>query len=189
MISAILEPGFDLMGLGGLALMMLACISAASLIVLTIRKAAPAPSKLPVTAHWVDELSTERYQPMLRLLDRDDFRVLREQGGYDGQMISRLRRQRCQIFAGYLGSLQDDFGQVCFALKLLMVHAGEDRPDLATVLIRSRIRFAWAMTVVKVRLTLFRCGIGSVDAAKLLRNLGHLQGELRSLVPSVALSA
>jgi len=169
--------------------MMLACIFSASVIVLTIRRAAPLSTKLPVTATWVEELSTDRYRPMLRLLDGEDFRVLCAQPGYKPEMIARLRRQRCQIFRGYLRSLQDDFGHVCVALKLLMVHAKEDRPDLASVLIRSRFQFALGMVLVQIRLAFYWCGVGTVDAANLLRTFDHLQFELRSLIPSVALGA
>jgi len=172
------------MGLGGL---FLACTLGALLIVLTLRKAAP-PEKLRVTTDWIDELSTERYRPMLRILDSDEFRVLRSQPG-DREAISRLRRQRCQIFGNYLRSLQEDFGQVCLALQSLMVHAKQDRPDLANVLIRRRLQFTWGMTRVRWRLALYRCGVGTVDAVNLLRTFGHLEDELRSLIPSVALGA
>jgi hypothetical protein len=173
--------------LGGLIL--LVSTFAALLIVIPIRKAAPAREKLRVTGNWIDELSTERYRPMLRLLDSDDFQMLRSQPGCSRETVARLRRQRCQIFSHYLRSLQEDFGEVCLALQQLMVHAGQDRPDLATVLIRRRVQFAWRMAQVRVRLVLYRWGVGTVDAAHLLRTFGHLQEELRSLIPSVALGA
>ena len=168
---------------------MVTCILAAFLVVFTLRRTAPSRGRLPLTANWVDELSTERYRPMSRLLDADEFQMLRSQPGCNRERIARLRRERCQIFRRYLRSLDEDFGQVCLALKLLMVHAKQDRRDLATVLIRSRLQFAGGMAQVRLRLVLYRCGIGTVDAANLLRTLGHLQEELRSLIPSVALGA
>jgi len=173
----------------GLFLMMLACIFAASIIVLTIRRAAPARTEFSVTPSSIEELSTDRYRPMLRLLDAADLQVLRSQPGYKPEIIARLRRQRCQIFRGYLRLLQDDFGQVCHALKLLMVHAKDDRRDLAFVLIRSRLRFAFGMALIQVRLGLYRCGVGTVNVASVLHTFEHLQDELRSLIPSVALGA
>ena len=174
---------------GGLLLMMLACISAACGLVLTIRKCAPSPKKLPVTAQWIEELSLERYRPMLRLLDPDEFRLLRSQPGYTPEMIARMRRERCRIFRGYLESLREDFGQVCLAVKLLMVHASDDRPDLASVLLRSRLQFALGMAVVQLRVALYWCGVGTVDVGQLLNTFNLLQVELRSLIPSVAASA
>ena len=46
-----------------------ACIAITSAIVFTIRKAAPRPKGLPVTAGWIEGLTLTRYRPMLRLLD------------------------------------------------------------------------------------------------------------------------
>jgi hypothetical protein len=181
----ILESGLPLMGLGGL---FLACPSGALLIVLTLRKAASA-EKPRVTADRIDVLPAERYRPMLRLLDSDEFHVLRSQPGCDRETISRLRRQRCQIFGNYLRSLQEDFGQVCLALQQLMVHAKQDRPELANVLTRRRLQFACGMARVRWRLVWYRWGVGTVDAANLLRTFGDLEEELRSLIPSVALGA
>ena len=168
---------------------MLACICAAFVVAFTIRKSAPASEKLPPTADWVEELSAERYRPMLRLLDAGDFQILRSQPGCTRERIARLRGERCRIFGNYLQALQEDFGQVCLALKLLMVHAKQDRRDLAMVLIRSRLQFVCGMAQVRLRLVLYRCGIGTVDAANLLRTFNHLQEELRTLIPSVALGA
>jgi hypothetical protein len=185
----ILEAGRYLMELAGLFLMMLACICVASVAVFTIRKAAPMRERLPVTADWIEDLSMEHYRPMLRLLNADDFVLLRSQPGCTPEMIAKLRRQRCQIFRDYLRSLQTDFGQVCMALKLLMVHASHDRPDLASALIRSRIQFGLGMVVVRARLTLYQWGVGSVDVASLLKIFDRMQVELRSLIPSVALGA
>lgn len=176
------------MGLAGL-LVTLACTLAAFLIVLTIRKAAPASGEAPVAADWIDELSTERYRPMLRLLDSDDFELVRAQAGCDREAIARLRRQRCQVFCDYLRSLEEDFDQICLALKELMVHARQDRPDLAKMLIRRRLQFAWGAAQVRLRLVLYRRGVGTVDAGRVLRTFGHVQEELRSLIPCVALGA
>ena len=55
--------------------------------------------QLPVTAEWIDELSIERYRPMMRLLDSGDIEFLRAQPGFTPKMVTKLRAQRCQIFA------------------------------------------------------------------------------------------
>src|ERR1035441_1726583 len=52
---------------------------------------------LPVTIDWLSELSTDRYRPMLRLLDATDFEFLRAQQGFTPEMGKTLRRQRVQI--------------------------------------------------------------------------------------------
>src|ERR1022692_4950702 len=71
---------------------------------------------LPVTIDWLSELSTERYRPMLRLLDATDFQFLRAQKGFTPEMERRLRRQRVQAFRGYLRLLVADFDRIVAAL-------------------------------------------------------------------------
>ena len=83
---------------------------------------------------WIDELSIDRYRPMMRLLDPEDFEFLRSQPGITSRQVARLRAQRCRIFRGYLRSLSADFGHVCMALKLLIAESQQDRADLARLL-------------------------------------------------------
>ena len=72
---------------------------------LLVRKVAFNGSSLPLTAEWIDELSIERYRPMMRLLDGGDLEFLRSQPGFTPRMATKLRAQRCQIFRGYLRCL------------------------------------------------------------------------------------
>src|SRR6266567_1345499 len=81
-----------------------------------LRRLGSADSCLPVTAQWIEELSVERYRPMMRLLSSADIEFLRAQPGFTPKMESRLRSQRCQIFRGYLKCLDTDFRRVCMAL-------------------------------------------------------------------------
>src|SRR5579872_252732 len=96
---------------------------------LLVRKMAFQGSSLPVTAEWIDELSIERYRPMMRLLNGGDLEFLRTQPGFTSKMETKLRIQRCQIFRGYLRCLSSDFGRVCAAIKLVMLQSRHDRPD------------------------------------------------------------
>jgi hypothetical protein len=155
-----------------------------------VRRIGSAGRTLPVTAEWIDELSMERYRPMLRLLGEEDLRFLRAQPGFTPRMAARLRAQRCQIFRGYLRSLSTDFGRVCGAIKLLMLQSRRDRPDLAVVLVRSQMIFAMSMLLVYCRLALYRCGICGVDVSSLVQTFDLMRVELRQLVPaSVSLGA
>lgn len=163
-----------------------ACIAITSAIVFTIRKAAPRPKGLPVTAGWIEGLTLTRYRPMLRLLDPEDLQIVRSHPGYTPAMLAKLRRQRCHIFRGYLRSLQEDFARVCLALKLVMAQAGTDRRDLAAILIRSQVQFAAGMALVHVRLALYGLGFGTVDARQLLRIFDGVRVELRTLMPAAA---
>jgi len=151
-----------------------------------VRKMAFHPGTLPVTAEWIDELSIERYRPMMRLLDGDDVAFLKTQPGYTPRMVRKLRVQRCQIFRGYLRCLHQDFTRVCSALKLVMAQSKHDRPDLASALIHHQVMFAAGMAVVYSRLFLYRLGICGVDVAGVVNIFDMMRVELRTLVPSSA---
>ena len=88
------------------------CLVLALALPLLVRKVAVSGGSMPVTAEWIDELSIERYRPMIRLLDGQDLEFLRSQPGFNAAMASKLRVQRCQIFKGYLKCLEADFARV-----------------------------------------------------------------------------
>ena len=155
-------------------------------VALFIRKVAFRGGVLPVTAEWIDELSIERYRPMMRLLDAEDLEFLRTQPGYTPKMASQLRIQRCQIFREYLRCLTADFGRVCAAMKLVMLQSRRDRPDLAGALLRNQILFASGVMGVQFRLTLYQWGLCGVDVTSLVKIFEMMRLELRTLVPSPA---
>jgi hypothetical protein len=98
-------------------------------------------------------------------------------------MIARLRAQRCRIFRGYLRNLSQDFERVCVALRIVLVQSGQDRPDLASTLVREQWRFAATMFAVRVRLVFYRWGLSSVDASSLMRTFDGMRQELQGLMP------
>lgn len=159
------------------------CLALALALPLLLRKVAVSGSSLPVTAEWIDELSVERYRPMVRLLDGEDLEFLRSQPGFTPKMATKLRIQRCQIFREYLRCLNADFGRVCAALKVLMLQSRNDRPDLAAALVRHQATFFWGMFLIQVRLFLFRWGVCGVDATSLVKVFDLMRIELRTLVP------
>jgi hypothetical protein len=162
-----------------------ACLGVAGFAVV-LRKLAAGPRTLPVTAEWIDDLSVERYRPMLRLLSEDDLSFLASQPGYTPQMGRRFRLQRCQIFRNYLRWLRSDFGRVCTALRVLMVQSQYDRPDLATFLMRQQLAFAVGMVSIQFHLFLYRWGIAGVEVDGVMRAFDSLRVELRHLVPLAA---
>lgn len=160
-----------------------ACLTLLIALRLLIRKVAVTGGRLPVTAEWIDELSLERYRPMMRLLDRQDLDFLSSQPGFTPAMATRLRIQRCQIFRGYLRCLSADFGRVCAAIKVLLLQSRHDRPDLAATLVRSQLSFVAGIAIVQVRLVLYRWGICAVDVSSLVATFDSMRVELRTLVP------
>lgn len=165
----------------GLAVVLAALVA---VLVVLVRSLGSARHCLPVTAEWIDELSIERYRPMLRLLDSSDIEFLRSQPGYSPKMESDLRAQRCQIFAGYLRCLNMDFRRVCVALKVLMAQSRQDRPDLAAVLVHHQIMFASGMFAIRARLFLYRWGVCTVDVTDLVQIFDVMRLELRNLMPA-----
>jgi hypothetical protein len=155
-------------------------------IALLFRKMTSRAGTLPVTAEWIDELSIERYRPMMRLLEEGDLEYLRKQPGFTPRMLTKLRIQRCALFRDYLHCLNADFGRVCAALKLVMLQSQQDRPDLAGALLSHQIQFAAGILGVHFRLLLYRWGFCGVDVSSLVQNFDMLRLELRTLVPSAS---
>ena len=136
-----------------------------------------------ISAAWIDEISSERYRPMLRLLDDRDFNFLRSQPGVGPLQIATLRAQRCRIFRAYLRSLNQDFTRVCDAVKVLIAESGEDRSDLARLLMRHQAQFTCAMIRVQFRLLLFGWGLGRVDVSGLVSLFNGVRMQLMTLSP------
>lgn len=102
-------------------------------------------------------LSIERYRPLLWLLSDTRLRHLRSHGGILREF--RIRARRTQVFGHLLKSLRADFRATCNALKLVMVHSHDDRPDLASVLVRAELTFSCRVVIVQFRLWRYRWGL------------------------------
>lgn len=161
----------------------IACSGVLLAVTLLFRKLRAPGNSLPVTAEWIEALSVEHYRPMMRLLDGQDLEFLRSQPGFRPSMAENLRVQRCRVFRGYVRCLTADFTRVCTALKLVMLHSGMDRPDLASVLVHHQIMFACGLVTVHARLFLYRCGICTVDVMSLVKLFDVMRVELQTLVP------
>ena len=166
------------------AVSILICLALGCGLVQGVRGVTSAGAAFPETADWIEELSVERYHPMLRLLNEDELAFLRSQPGFTPQLASQYRHQRCQIFRGYLGCLGGDFHRLVMAVQVLMLQAGADRSDLASLLVRNWLAFAGAMGLARVRLVLYRFGIGRVNAAGLLSQFDGMRLALCARVPS-----
>ena len=162
------------------------CVATGVAVALALRRVVSPKAAHPVTPQWIDELSAERDRPMLRLLDRADLEFLRAQPNLKPQRIAEFRRERCRNFRSYLKQLNTDFACVCMALKVVMLQAEVDRPDLASILLRSQVRFAAGMVLAQARLALYELGIGHVDVTNLLTLFDSMRLELRQLVPESA---
>ncbi len=134
-----------------------------------------------VPMDWTPELCVDRYRPMFRLLEEDDIRFLSTQPGATPALVKRLRRQRYQVFQGYLSALQGDFRLACEALMLLAMQSPTDRVDIIRPLLISQIKFSIGILRVRCGLLLYRWNVGQKPVANLVDLFEALQLELLAL--------
>jgi hypothetical protein len=132
-----------------------------------------------------------KYRPMERLLQEEDFRFLSSQPGFSARIGRRFRSERRRIFRAYLRSLCADFSRVSKACQLLIIHAAEDRGDLAKGIIRQRLLFTLGICAVEGRLLLHAAGVGTVDVRGLVGSLEAMQAQIQMLLtpPQAAISS
>src|ERR1039458_9616006 len=75
-------------------------------VVVLARRLAFTDTCLPLTAEWIDELSIERYRPMMHLLDAADLESLRAQPGFTPEMAAKVRIERSEEHTSELQSLR-----------------------------------------------------------------------------------
>jgi hypothetical protein len=136
---------------------------------------------------WINDFSVVRYRPMERLLAEEDYRFLESQPAINRAIMRRFRAERRAIFREYLRSLSEDFDRLCGAVQALTLASGEDRPDLAVALLKSRLNFACASLAVEMRLICHWMGFGGVEIRGLVGSLEATWSELQHLVPAVQL--
>ncbi len=109
------------------------------------------PSSITVVSPHI-----QSYDPLLWLLKSQRLLVLRSHRRIEREFHIRQRRSR--LFRLHLRLLTKDFDEATNDVKSLMVQSPRDRPDLASFLIRSRLRFTGLLLMVNLRLWLYRFG-------------------------------
>jgi hypothetical protein len=158
-------------------------------IALLLRRLIVGPKTLPVSVDWINDLSAIRYRPMERLLSAEDERFLARQPGCNRKMVRRMRSERRKLFRNYLACLSTDFGRVSAALRLIMTHAAQDRPDLAGILYKQQVLFIIGLLNVQWRLVLHTLGLGTVDVSGLVNAMEFMRLELRQMIPAESAAA
>jgi len=158
----------------------LVALSALGFALLFRRLISPANNPL-LNLEWCSEFSIATYRPMERLFCDEDYDFLAAQPGASAKLSKRLRGMRRRIFRQYLRCLSRDFGRLYTAAKFLLLHSPQDRPDLASALLKQRLIFRYAMVAVECRLALQTAGIGKVDVRGLVSALETMRGHLRQL--------
>jgi hypothetical protein len=162
----------------------LLCLAAGVAMAFLFRTLIAGRTTLPVSVDWINDLSAIRYRPMERLLSAEDERFLASQPGSNRKMVRRMRSERRRLFRAYLACLSTDFSRVSAALRLIMTHATQDRPDLAGILYKQQALFAMGMLNVQWRLAVHALGLGSVDVSGLVGAMEFMRLELRQMIPA-----
>ena len=137
-----------------------------------------------VNPNWIKSFSVDAYRPMERLLNEADIEFLKSQPGYEPKMEKALKADRIRVFRAYLVNLGRDFNRLHLALRIFVLHSSEDRPDLATTLIKQKLLFFAAWTMIHVKLGLYVLGIGTVDVRGLLTTLSEMNSQLHGFIPA-----
>lgn len=137
----------------------------------------------PSTPEWLHGFSLASYKPLERLFSEDDFEFLASQSGYRPEMTRRLRKERKQIFRGYLKELVTDFNRLYNMATIAMIYSPEDRPGVASTLWKHRITFYFAVCAIECRL-LF--GIRLASVADLVNAVEQMRQQARLFLPSPA---
>jgi len=161
--------------LGGIGL---ACILLLAAFVALFFRLASRFSAEAMEPGWLDRFRVESYAPMERLLDASDFEFLAAQPGYRPEIRKRLLAERRKIFGEYLGLLVQDFNQLNYFAKLMLVHSAQDRPELARGLLGQRIQFYLAVAAVRCKVALYPLGWTAVDVPKLLHALERMREQI-----------
>ncbi len=142
-----------------------------------------------VDPEWLRSFSVSSYRPMERLLNRDDLLFLRAQPGYEPSIERELRASRCRVFRMFLKDLGRDFNRLHYALRLMVLYAPSDCPELAKTLLRQKLAFFAALVLVRVRLELYALGFGAVQVRTLISAVDGMRADLqRLMVPAPAVA-
>jgi hypothetical protein len=158
-----------------LAVLMLLLVVAAGW---TLSRVQAPASSTPVDAEFLERFSVSRYRVMERLFLDADLRFLESSPGYRKQIAKRLRERRMRVFRMLLRRMKSDFLRLHEAARLAILFSREDRPDLASILMRQRLTFAVQLAGVELRLLLAELGIGNVPRTGLVATLDSMRAQV-----------
>src|SRR5437660_2942815 len=106
--------------------------------------------------------------PMIRLFDERDIEFLRTLPAYTAHMEAEFRRRRCRIFRGYLRSMWTELLEAQTELETLRIESPADHEQLALLVMRCRMRFAWSMIPAYFSLLRYRWQLGSAGLERVV---------------------
>ena len=122
-------------------------------ILLAHRRLRSASAQENLNLQRIQSFRGDDYRPMERLLAKEDYVFLKRQAGYRAEIGERLRRERREIFRGYLRRLERDFHQLHLFARTLVRDQEQDQPELALALVRSGVAFRWNWSAARTGAT------------------------------------
>jgi|SRR5579871_740917 len=127
--------------------------------------------------------SSERYEPLTRLLADRDTAFLRHQSSCP-EIAARWNRSRRRIIRMYLKDLAADFRRLHADARAVVAESPEQNAELVNILMRQQLVFWRQMFAVELWLTASWLGIGRLSADRLVEAMAAMQAELsRTLAP------
>jgi hypothetical protein len=123
--------------------------------------------------------------PVIRLFDQRDILFLRSAPGYHPRMETEFRRRRCRVFRAYLRGLRAEFLAARIELETLRVESPKEYRQLAPMVLRCRIRFAWALIPAYLCLVRYRWELGGSRLEPVVQRLEVVGGEMRRCIPEI----
>ena len=123
--------------------------------------------------------------PMIRLFDQRDIEFLRSVAGYTADMEIGFRRRRCRIFREYLRSLRAEFAVAQMEMETLQIESPDDHRQLASMLLRCRMHFAWALIPSYLCLFRYRWDICGNGLPAVVQRFENIRAEIRRWIPGV----
>jgi len=134
------------------------------------------------------DFDLRHYQPMLRLVEREDEIFLKSQPGYRPEIGRAWRRARRRALRMYIRNLSRDFDRLHGEARRLVASATAEHSHLVGVLFRQKWMFWRVRTLVEFRLILHRFDIGQPDLQPLFDLLREMQAQLHAPTASPAAS-
>jgi hypothetical protein len=121
--------------------------------------------------------------PVIRLFDQRDILFLRSAPEYNRRMETGFRCRRCRIFRAYLRGVRAEFQSARSELETVRAESPKDYRQLAPMVLRCRVRFAWAMIPAYLSLFRYRWGLGGSRLGPVVQRLDEVRGEMLRFIP------
>jgi hypothetical protein len=139
---------------------------------------------LPTTTEWLDEVFTDKYGPILRMMGPEDRAFLQGQPGVTSKMAARFRTRRCRLLLKSLANMDADYCRICLAFQFLVMHSERGQAHLAWALLQYRLTFLYRLVKVYVEIGLYRYGVEIPTVGELTNLLDRMRLELRRRIPA-----